>query len=256
MHQPLVSVITPTYNAELFIEETIHSVQAQTYTNWELIIVDDASSDTTVAILEKYAAADKRIKYYRLETNSGAAIARNTAIENASGSYIAFLDADDLWMPEKLAKQITFMQAENIQVCFSSYELMDETGKSLGKMVKALPKVDFSKMLKSNYVGNLTGIYNAETLGKVYMPNIRKRQDWALWLTLIKKVGHAYSISEPLAKYRVREDSISSNKLNLLKYNYTIYRKALKFGAFKSSLYLLRFLIEHFFIKPQQTTQL
>lgn len=254
--QPLVSVITPTYNAELFIEETIASVRAQTYTNWEMVIVDDASTDTTTSILKKYAAEDDRIKYHVLKTNAGAAIARNTAIEKATGSYIAFLDADDLWMPEKLSKQVIFMQEKNVEVCFSSYELMNEAGESLGKMVKALPKVDFSKMLKSNYVGNLTGIYNAETLGKVYMPNIRKRQDWALWLTLIKKVGYAYSIGEPLAKYRLRENSISSNKLNLLKYNYTIYRKALKFGAFKSSLYLIRFLIEHFFIKPQQTTQL
>ncbi|WP_298418048.1 glycosyltransferase family 2 protein [uncultured Kordia sp.] len=256
MQQPLVSVITPTYNAELFIKETIESVRAQTYNNWELILVDDASKDTTVSILKKYTEEDIRIKFHVLEKNSGAAIARNTAIEKATGSYIAFLDADDLWMPEKLSKQIAFMQKENIQVCFASYELMNEVGKSLGKKVNALPKVNFSKMLKSNYIGNLTGIYNATTLGKVYMPNIRKRQDWALWLTLIKKVEFAYSISEPLAKYRVREDSISSNKLNLLKYNYTIYRKALKFGAFKSSLYLIRFLIEHFFIKPQQTTQL
>lgn len=256
MQQPLVSVITPTYNVELFIKQTIESVRAQTYENWELILVDDASTDTTVSILKKYTTQDPRIKLHVLKTNSGAAIARNTAIEKASGSFIAFLDADDLWMPEKLSKQVSFMQEKNIQVCFSSYELMDESGKSLGKMVKALPKVDFSKMLKSNYVGNLTGIYNAETLGKVYMPDIRKRQDWALWLLLIKKVGYAYSIAEPLAKYRLREDSISSNKLNLLKYNYTIYRKALKFGPLKSSLYLIRLLIEHFFIKPKQTIQL
>jgi glycosyltransferase involved in cell wall biosynthesis len=256
MREPLVSVITPTYNTEAFISETIDSVRAQSYTNWEMVIVDDASSDATVAILKKYAALDDRIKVHVLETNSGAAIARNTAIENAAGSYIAFLDADDLWKPEKLTKQIAFMQEKNIAVSFTSYELMDEQGKSLGKMIKALPKVDFSKMLKSNYVGNLTGIYNAEQLGKVYMPNIRKRQDWALWLTLIKKTGFAYSLDEPLARYRVRENSISSNKLNLLKYNYAIYRKALKFGAFKSSIYLIRFLIEHFFIKPQQTVQL
>lgn len=256
MREPLVSVITPTYNSELFISETIDSVRSQTYTNWELIIVDDASTDKTVEILKKYAAADARITYHVLETNSGAAIARNTAIEKALGSFIAFLDADDLWKPEKLSKQLKFMHSKDISVCFSSYELMDEKGVSLGKMVKALPKLTYSKMLKSNYVGNLTGIYNAEKLGKVYMPNIRKRQDWALWLTLIKKVGFAYSIAEPLAKYRVREDSISSNKLNLLKYNYAIYRKALKFGPLKSGLYLIRLLIEHFFIKPQQTTQL
>jgi glycosyltransferase involved in cell wall biosynthesis len=256
MREPLVSVITPTYNAEAFISETIDSVRAQSYENWEMILVDDASSDATVNILKEYAAKDTRIKVHKLQTNSGAAIARNTAIEKATGSYIAFLDADDLWKPEKLSKQIAFMQEKDIAVSFSSYELMDEEGKSLGKMIKALSKVNFSKMLKSNYVGNLTGIYNAEQLGKVYMPNIRKRQDWALWLTLIKKVGAAYSLEEPLARYRVRENSISSNKLNLLKYNYTIYRKALKFGAFKSTLYLIRFLIEHFFVKSRQTVQL
>ncbi|AXG68990.1 putative teichuronic acid biosynthesis glycosyltransferase TuaG [Kordia sp. SMS9] len=256
MRQPLVSVITPTYNTEEFIADTIDSVRAQSYTNWELILVDDASSDRTVAILNEYAAIDERIKVQVLKTNAGAAIARNTAIEKASGTYIAFLDADDLWKPEKLTKQIAFMQEKDISVCFSSYELMNEAGISLGKMIKALPKVDYNKMLKSNYIGNLTGIYNASTLGKVYMPNIRKRQDWALWLALVKKVEFAYSLEEPLARYRLRENSISSNKLNLLKYNYTIYRKALNFGAFKSSLYLLRFLIEHFFIKPRQTVQL
>lgn len=256
MRESLVSIITPTYNTEAFISDTIDSVRAQSYANWELILVDDASLDNTVAIVRKYAAADDRIKIHVLNTNSGAAIARNTAIEKASGDYIAFLDADDLWKPEKLAKQIAFMQEKDIAVSFSSYELMDENGISLGKMVKALPKVNFSKMLKSNYIGNLTGIYNTAKLGKVYMPNIRKRQDWALWLALVQKVGYAYSLEEPLAKYRVRDNSISSNKLNLLKYNYTIYRKALKFGAFKSTLYLIRFLIEHFFIKPQQTTQL
>lgn len=256
MRTPLVSVITPTYNTEAFISDTIDSVRAQSYTNWELVLVDDASSDRTVEILNSYAAIDDRIKVHILETNSGAAIARNTAIENASGAYIAFLDADDLWKPEKLTKQIAFMQEKNIAVSFTSYELMDEAGRSLGKMVKALPKVNFSKMLKSNYIGNLTGIYDAEELGKVYMPNIRKRQDWALWLTLVQKVGFAYSLEAPLSRYRVRENSISSNKLNLLKYNYTIYRKALKFGAFKSTVYLLRFLIEHFFIKPKQTVQL
>ncbi|QHI37443.1 Putative teichuronic acid biosynthesis glycosyltransferase TuaG [Kordia antarctica] len=256
MQQPLVSVITPTYNSEVFISETIDSIRAQTYTNWELILVDDASSDTTVEILQHYSTLDKRITFYVLDTNSGAAIARNTAIEKASGSFIAFLDADDLWKPEKLSKQISFMQTKDIAVSFSSYELMNEKGTSLGKMIKALPTVNYAKMLKSNYVGNLTGMYNAEKLGKVYMPNIRKRQDWALWLKLIKKVGKAHSLEEPLAKYRVRDNSISSNKINLLKYNYAIYRKALKFGAFKSSLYLVRFLIEHFFIKPQQTTQL
>lgn len=256
MRMPLVSIITPTYNSERFVAETIRSVLAQTYANWELLIVDDASSDETVSIVQQFAKQDDRIKLHTLQTNSGAAIARNTAIEMASGDYIAFLDADDLWKAEKLEKQIAFMQKNDIAVSFSSYELMDEAGNSLQKMIKALPKVNYSKMLKSNYIGNLTGMYDASKLGKVYMPNIRKRQDWALWLQLVHNVGYAYSLPEPLAIYRVRDNSISSNKLNLLKYNYAIYRKARNFGTFKSSIYLIRFLIEHFFIKPRQTTQL
>ncbi|WP_046743503.1 glycosyltransferase family 2 protein [Kordia zhangzhouensis] len=256
MSNPLVSIITPTYNSAHFVSDTINSVIAQTYSHWELILVDDASSDTTVEILKKYATLDNRIKVHVLETNLGAAIARNTAIKKASGKYIAFLDADDLWKPEKLSKQIAFMQEKKVAISFSSYELMDEAGNSLQKIIKALPKVDYTKMLKSNYIGNLTGIYDAEKLGKVYMPNIRKRQDWALWLQLTQKVPFAYSIPEALAIYRVRQNSISSNKLNLLKYNYAIYRKALNFGTFKSIIYLIRFLIEHFFIKPRQTTQL
>lgn len=256
MQQPLVSIITPTYNAENFIEATMQSVLAQSYANWEMIIIDDASSDTTVELLKKYQKADARFCHYVLKENSGAGVARNTAIEKATGKYIAFLDADDLWYPEKLSKQIAFMEANSYSVSFTSYELMDEEGNSLKKQVVALPKVDYSKMLKSNYIGNLTGIYNTETLGKVYMPKIRKRQDWALWLSLVKKAGFAYSIQEPLAKYRLREGSISSNKINLLKYNYNVYRKALKFGVLKSGLYLVRLLIEHFFIKTKQTTQL
>jgi len=255
MQEPLVSIITPTYNSEDFIQETITSVLHQNYTNWEMIIVDDCSSDTTLKILEQNAAIDNRIQYLQLQKNAGAAIARNTAIDKAKGKYIAFLDADDLWKPQKLQTQVHFLETHKYAMTFSSYELMNEEGKTLQKQVVALPKVTYAKMLKSNYVGNLTGIYNAEKLGKVYMPNLRKRQDWALWLSIIKKTGEAYSITTPLAIYRVRKNSISSNKINLLKYNYNIYRKALNFGVLKSGIYLIRFLIEHFFVKPKQTTQ-
>ena len=252
--ESLVSIITPTYNSEKFIEQTIQSVQAQHYTNWEMIIVDDASVDHTIKIVETIQKEDSRIKIIRLNENSGAGIARNKGIEKAQGDFIAFLDADDLWKPEKLLKQLNFMISNDILVSYCSYELVDEKGKLLNVTINVLPEIDTSKILKSNYIGNLTGVYNAKKLGKIYMPVIRKRQDWGLWLKCIQQAGRAIGIQEVLASYRVRTDSISSNKWNLLKYNYLFYRKACKFGRLKSGIYLIRFLFEHFFIKSKLIT--
>ena len=144
------------------------------------------------------------------------------------------------------------MEANNSDMCFSSYELMDEKGTLLNKTVKALPSLTYKKLLKSNYIGNLTGIYNAKTLGKITSYNLRKRQDWILWLTVIKRSGKpAKSVTESLAYYRVREASMSSNKFNLIKYNYWVYRKGLGFSAPKSVYYMLLFLMEHAFIKSK-----
>jgi len=245
----LVSIITPTYNSEKYIEETIQSVLNQTYKNWELIVVDDASSDTTNQLIETLQANNPRIKLFKLTTNSGAGVARNKGIELAVGDYIAFLDADDLWKPEKLLKQLNFMHKKEALVSYSNYNLINEQSNPLNKTVNVLRVLDKKKMLKANYIGNLTGIYNAKKLGKIYMPVIRKRQDWGLWLKCIEKAGKAYGIQETLASYRVRKNSISSNKLNLLKYNYLFYRKACKFGVFKSGIYVIQFLFEHFLVK-------
>jgi len=251
----LISIITPTFNSEKYIEETIQSVLNQTYKNWELVIVDDASTDTTSKIIKELQDKDSRIQFLQLGINSGAGIARNKGIEMAQGEFVAFLDADDLWKPEKLLKQLDFMNKNNALVCYSSYQLIDEKSNSLNTIIHALPVLDKKKMLKANYIGNLTGIYNAKKLGKLYMPVIRKRQDWGLWLKCIEKSGKAYGINEVLASYRVRENSISSNKLNLLKYNYLFYRKACKFGVFKSGIYLIQFLFEHFLVKSRQITK-
>ncbi|GLB52888.1 glycosyl transferase [Neptunitalea chrysea] len=254
MAKPLVSIVTPTYNSAKFISETIVSVQQQTYPYWELLVVDDASTDTTRQIVNDFKGKDTRIKLIELSSNKGAGYARNMAINEAQGHYIAFLDADDIWLPQKLKTQVTFMQQNpEVLVSFSSYELMNEDGSSKAIRIEALPKVTYNKMLKSNYVGNLTGMYNAKELGKVFMPLIRKRQDWGLWLSCIKVSGAAYGISETLARYRVRNGSISSNKMNLLKHNYIFYRKALNFGVLKSGVFLSRFLLEHFFVKTKQT---
>lgn len=248
----MVSIVTPLYNSEPFIADTIRSVQAQTYTDWEHIIVNDASTDNSRKIVEEIAERDNRILLVNLPENKGAAFCRNHATELAQGEFIAFLDSDDLWMPEKLEKQINFMLANNLQVSYTSYIHMDEEGRPLGKRIIALPELKYSKQLRNNYIGNLTGMYWAETLGKVLAPNIRKRQDWAVWLEAIKRSGKpAHGLQEDLSKYRVRKGSISSNKWNLVKYNYQFYREHLGFSGVKSFFWLLRFFMEYFFVRPR-----
>ena len=184
--QPLVSIITPMYNSEKFILKTIESVINQTYSNWELLLIDDGSIDNTIQIVEDFKQKYSNIKLIQNLTNLGAAQSRNKGILEAKGEYIAFLDADDLWKPNKLDLQIQFMQTHNCDVSFSSYEQIAENGKPLHKLVQALPKLTYNKYLKTNYIGNLTGMYNAKTLGKITSPDLRKRQDWLLWLAAIK----------------------------------------------------------------------
>lgn len=240
------------FNSEAYISETINSIINQTYTNWELLLIDDGSHDKTTTIANQFIAQKPNIKLLKNKANLGVAISRNKGIEAAKGKYIAFLDADDLWKPNKLQTQIEFMEAQNCDVCFCSYEQIDETGKPLNKLIKALPELTYQKYLKSNYIGNLTGMYNVKALGKIKTPNLRKRQDWLLWLAAIKTSGQpAKGIQESLAYYRVRKDAMSSNKINLLKYNYWVYRKGLGFSTLKSVYYMLIFLNEHFLVKSK-----
>ena len=250
MENPLVSIITPCYNSEKFIAETIQSVQNQTYQNWEMIIVDDGSSDATVAIVDQIALSDKRIVIYKLEKNSGTGIARNRALERALGKYIAFLDADDLWKPEKLEKQVTFLQDNNLPFTFSFYDCIDEKGKSLGKRVEAPFNLKYRQLFFCNYVGNLTGIYNTDYFKKIEISSIRKRQDWMLWLTILRKIKVAYPVAESLAYYRIRENSISASKFNLLKHNYTVYRTFHGFNILVSLFCMIGFLFTQLVIKP------
>lgn len=250
--QPLVSIITPMYNSENFILETIKSVVNQTYSNWELLLIDDGSTDNTIQIVEDFKQKYTNIKLFQNPTNLGAAQSRNKGILEAKGDYIAFLDADDVWKPNKLEVQIQFMQNHNCDVSFSSYEQINESGKPLHKLVQALPKLTYNKYLRTNYIGNLTGMYNAKTLGKITSPDLRKRQDWLLWLAAIKKSGKpALGIQESLAYYRVRNNSISSNKIEMLKYNYLVYKKGLGFRTIKSLYRMLIFLREHFMVKSK-----
>ncbi|QSB49341.1 glycosyltransferase family 2 protein [Parageobacillus toebii] len=220
----LVSIVTPTYNAERFIKSAIQSVQLQTYSNWEMIIVDDCSQDNTVEIIKNEAEKDKRIKLIQLSKNSGAAVARNTAIQNARGKYIAFLDSDDLWYPEKLEKQVAFMQENDIAFSFTSYRIINEDGTETDKIINVPKEIDYKGLLKNTIIGCLTVMLDVSKLGLVQMPNIRTRQDTALWLSILKKGYKAYGIQEPLAKYRKVKGSISSNKLKMAKQNWIMYR--------------------------------
>ena len=251
----LVSVIMPAYNSAAYISEAIRSVMQQTYIHWELIVIDDDSKDDTVRLVRQHMQEEQRIVLLENIQNIGPGPSRNAGITSAKGDFIAFLDSDDLWLPAKLEVQVMFMKKHELKMCFSSYYLMDEEGVKLPKMIEALPVLTYSKLLLSNYVGNLTGIYDARG-GKVYAPSLRKRQDWALWLKIIKQTGPARSITEPLAVYRIRRGSLSRNKYALIKHNFMVYRSFLNFGRIKSTLYLGRFLWEHFFIKSRQEINL
>lgn len=231
----LVSIITPSYKSSIFIADCIESVLDQTYKNWEMIIVDDVSPDNSNEIIEGYCKKDSRIKLIKLEKNSGPAIAKNRAIEEAKGRYIAFLDADDIWYKNKLEKQINFMNEKNLALSYSSYDLMDEENNNLGFFLTK-NKVTYNDLLKTNSIGCLTAIYDVEKVGKVLMPNIIKRQDYGLWLKILKKIDYAEGILEPLAKYRIVKNSVSSNKLIAAKYVWKIFREVEKL-SFLQSLY-------------------
>ena len=231
-----VSVIMPAFNDENFISESICSVISQSYVDWELIVVDDASSDNTVNYVESLAHADERIHLIRLKINSGSAVARNTGIKNARGRFIAFLDADDLWLPFKLEKQLSFMRSNGYPFVFSSYNKININGGVLTSV--CVPSVvSYSSLLKTNSIGCLTAMYDTKFFGKVYMPNIRKRQDLGLWLDLIRRAKFAYGLNEILAQYRVRSGSVSANKLSAASYTWRLYRDVEKLNFFRSCYY-------------------
>ena len=247
---PLVSIIMPAYNAEKYIGQAILSVQNQTFPNWELLIVDDFSTDNTVEIVNDACAKDSRIIFTQLIKNSGTGVARNTALQIAKGRYIAFLDADDLWRADKLEKQLDYMQNNNYAFCFSYYDLINSEGFEIGKQVTAPTEITFSKLFVANWIGNLTAIYDSEIVGKMTIASARKRQDWTLWLKIILKVKIAHVFPESLAYYRIGSPTVSSGKISLLKHNYEVYRKFHKLNVVASVISMMAFLSCHFFVKP------
>lgn len=232
----LVSIITPVYKCENLLEETILCVLNQTYTNWEMLLVDDCTPDNSAEIAKKYAKMDSRIKYFKLDENSGAAIARNTALKESKGRFIAYLDADDLWRPEKLEKQIKYMLDNNYAFSCTDYEKIDEDGNSLNKIIKIPNKVDYNLFLRNTIIQTVGVMVDTKLTGKelLIMPNIRRRQDAATWCQLLKNGFDCYEVPENLSYYRVVSNSLSSNKFKAVKMNWYWYRKIEKLPLWKT----------------------
>lgn len=222
---PLVSVIMPTFNSSAFVTASMESVLGQSFDDLELIVVDDHSSDDTAGCVRALAAQDGRVRFIQLTENSGPAVARNRAIQKATGRYIAFLDSDDLWLPGKLERQLAFTSEVGSAVTFTSYRKIDEDGTTTSNVVEAPRRVWYRRLLKSNVIACSTALYDTSVCGKVLMPEIRKRQDYALWLRILRSGHEAWGMPDDLVRYRVRAGSVSANKLSAARYHWAVYRQ-------------------------------
>lgn len=218
----LVSVIIPVYNVERVIERTIKSVQNQTYKQWELILVDDCSPDSSANIIREIMAGDDRIKYIKLDKNSGAAVARNTGIKAATGKYIAFLDSDDMWMPEKLEIQLSLMKEKGCAFVYSAIRMIDQNDNVTKDSTFVPERLNYKTILKRTYIATSSVLLDMEKIGEFQMPLRRSGQDYATWLMLLRRIDYAYGIQKPLVMYRNSPGSLSSNKLASLKKVYRI----------------------------------
>ena len=234
----LVSIIVPVYNAEKFIRETMDSVLAQTYPRWELLLVEDGSSDGSVDVIEEYIAEkeESRIRLIRLPSNQGAARARNKGLEEASGRYIAYLDADDLWIPEKLEHELRFMEEKGAAFAFTGYEFADEHGVGLGKVVRVPETLEYRQALSNTTIFTTTVMFDSSKISKelLEMPVI-KSEDTALWWKVLKAGYTAYGLDENLVKYRRAGRSLSSNKMEAIRRIWNLYRRAEGMSIFESA---------------------
>lgn len=237
----LVSIIMPSYNTGRLIAETIRSVLSQTYTQWELIIVDDCSNDDTDDVVASFS--DERIRYLKNKKNSGAAVSRNRALREAKGRWIAFLDSDDVWMPEKLARQIAFMEENQYSFSYTNYGEMDEDSNESGVFVTGPVRITKTGMRNYCYPGCLTVMYDAEIIGLIQIADIKKNNDYAMWLRVIEK-ENCYLLDEKLALYRKREGSISNHSYTkLIKWHYRLFREAEGKNPVSAALHTVRNLV-------------
>lgn len=239
----MVSIITPMYNSQAFIEQAIDSVIQQTHKRWEMIIVDDASTDASVAIVESIAKTDSRIKLLQLATNQGVAKARNAAIAIAKGRFIAFLDSDDIWYPQKLEVQLNKLTTSQQALIYSSYQLINESGrnKSLYRIPK--DKIYYQDLLKTNIIACSSAMYDRAIIGTKYlMPHAI--EDYILWLEILKESKYAIGCYEDLLYYRLRKKSLSSNKVYAAKQRWLVYRKIEKLSLMSSVYFFLNYMIK------------
>ena len=231
----MVSIITPCFNGAKYISETINSVLAQTYQNWEMIIVDDGSKDDSAKIVQSYTQNEPRIRLIQ-QKNAGSAAARNNGIRQAEGQYIALLDADDFWEPDVLHTQIAFMVEKKAVCVCSSYRRVDERSEEICRVTKAKPIITVKDMFRRNYIGCLSGLYDSKKYGKVYLREELKsiRDDYAYWLDIVKLEGKAYGNPEILASYRVLANSTTGKKTKLIKRQYCFYREYLGLNTLRS----------------------
>ena len=223
-NQPLVSVIMPCYNMVSYVSDSIKSVIAQTYPHWELLIVDDASTDHTVELINNLCRDNFRIHIDANTEHSGVAAARNQAIQSAQGRFLAFLDADDLWHSKKLEMQLQYMISKNIGFCYTAYDCINEDNIYMKRQIHTIGKVDYNKYLKNTIIGCSTVMLDRDIVGEVMVPNYRTSQDTATWLRLLKKGFVAYDLDQLLTHYRVRKNSNSSNKLKAARDLWQVYQ--------------------------------
>jgi teichuronic acid biosynthesis glycosyltransferase TuaG len=220
---PLVSVITPAWNVDRLIGETIESVRAQTFGDWELLIADDCSTDQTTAIVGRYAASDPRIKLIRQPRNGGPALARQAAIDHAQGRFLAFLDSDDLWLPPKLELQLAFAQRTRAPLSYTAFRRIDEEGSATGRLVNVPDSLTYEQLLKNTSIATLTALVDRELAGRIAMKN-EPYDDFCLWLSILRPGLVAHGLNEDLARYRVRGHSVSSRPLRSAGWVWHIYR--------------------------------
>lgn len=238
----LVSIIMPAFNALHTLPDSLASVKQQSYPHWELLVIDDGSSDKTASYVEEQACTDPRIKLLRQPSNQGVAAARNAGIAAAQGQYIAFLDSDDLWLPQKLSQQLKAMRENQALVSMTAYYRFTQIPKWQGTCTP--PNwLDYASLLKGNAIGNLTGMYDCQAIGKVYQKAVR-HEDYLMWLQVVRKAGRAYGLQEVLAAYRVSATSLSGNKIKSLLWTWQIYRRHLKLPVVQSSYLMFHYIVK------------
>lgn len=241
---PEISIITPVYNASKFLNETIQSVLDQSFKDWEWVLTDDHSTDNSVEIIR--SIKDPRILLIESKLNGGAGYARNLSLEKASGRYITFLDADDVWENQFLEEMLSFMKKQNAELVYSSYVRCDENLNKILPDFEADRDVNFHNMLKTCRLSLLSSVYDSKRVGKEFFPKGSKREDHIMWLNLLKKIPEGKALKKTMAKYRMHPASISRKKSALVKEQYLVYRKYMGFSVFSSFYYTLAWAVNGF----------